>query len=41
VPLLEALGHRQITTIEVYAKVSDEALKAAVGGLTMQTKIGR
>jgi integrase/recombinase XerC len=25
-----ALGHRQITTTEVYAKVSDEALRAAV-----------
>jgi len=25
-----ALGHRQITTTEVYAKVGDEALRAAV-----------
>jgi site-specific recombinase XerD len=26
-----ALGHRQITTTEVYARVSDEALMWAVG----------
>ena len=26
-----ALGHRQITTTEVYARVSDERLKRAIG----------
>ena len=30
-----ALGHGQITTTEIYAKVSDDALRRAVaGGLT-------
>ena len=28
----QALGHRQITTTEVYTKVSDEALRTAVRG---------
>jgi site-specific recombinase XerD len=27
----KALGHRQITTTEVYAKVDDEAVRRAVG----------
>ena len=27
----KALGHRQITTTEIYARVSDEALRRAVG----------
>jgi site-specific recombinase XerD len=27
----EALGHRQITTTEIYARVSDEKLKRAIG----------
>jgi integrase/recombinase XerC len=27
-----ALGHRQITTTEVYARVNDSALRATVGG---------
>jgi len=27
-----ALGHRQITTTEVYARVGDDALRAAVAG---------
>jgi integrase/recombinase XerC len=28
-----ALGHRQITTTEVYARVSDDALRTAVGAV--------
>jgi integrase/recombinase XerC len=31
-----ALGHRQITTTEVYARVSDDSLRAAVAGAGLQ-----
>ena len=28
-----ALGHRQITTTEIYARVSDDSIRRAVGNL--------
>ena len=31
----QALGHRQITTTEIYARVSDDALRAAVGAVLL------
>jgi site-specific recombinase XerD len=30
----KALGHRQITTTEVYARVADDAVRRAVGAAT-------
>jgi site-specific recombinase XerD len=30
--LQRALGHRQITTTEVYARVDDDAVRRAMGG---------
>ncbi len=32
--LQRALGHRQITTTEVYARVDDDAVRRAVGALS-------